>query len=508
MKTTSSLLSGRLLAGNVIWSMAASGLPLLVGLWAIPVLIDGLGKERFGLLAIIWMGIGYFSLFDLGIGRALTKLTAEALGAGDLARIPSLVSIGMRLMTGFGVIAALIFATITPGLVDQVLKIPATLTQEAKWSFWILASTLPFVVSTAGLIGVLQAHQRFRDIALVRIPLGLANFLGPVLALLFSDSLVGTTIALAAARIAAWLAYHRMERRIGAEMPSIPATARPAMAMRLLSFGGWITVSNIVGPIMVYFDRFFIGSILGLMAVTYYTTPYEIIARLQIISIAVADVVFPAMATALEADVTRAREIYGASRAVQMLIVLPLIAMLMLFARAGLGLWLGPEFAERSTAVLQWLALGVYINAFARLPLALLQGKGRPDITAKIHSIELPIYAFLLWRLTFELGILGTAMAWTGRIILDTLLQLVFAAWKIPELRAEQFKGLGWVSVSSVALVGTWFVDKAEGPLRLALMAPVAFVLLLMAGDVLKRAKLQYALAGRISYQEETNGQT
>ena len=54
--------------------------PVLIALAAIPLLIKGMGEERFGLLSIIWMGVGYFSLFDLGLGRALTKLIAERLG--------------------------------------------------------------------------------------------------------------------------------------------------------------------------------------------------------------------------------------------------------------------------------------------------------------------------------------------------------------------------------------------------------------------------------------------
>jgi O-antigen/teichoic acid export membrane protein len=72
-----SLLSGRLLARDVIWNFGGMAVPMLVGIFVIPLLIEGYGKERFGLLAIIWMGVGYFSLFDMGFGRALTKLLSD-----------------------------------------------------------------------------------------------------------------------------------------------------------------------------------------------------------------------------------------------------------------------------------------------------------------------------------------------------------------------------------------------------------------------------------------------
>jgi len=63
------LTGGRRLARNVLWNLLGTGAPLLVAIVVIPVLIEGLGIERFGVLTIAWMVVGYFSLFDLGLGR-------------------------------------------------------------------------------------------------------------------------------------------------------------------------------------------------------------------------------------------------------------------------------------------------------------------------------------------------------------------------------------------------------------------------------------------------------
>ena len=52
----------------------------------------------------------------------------------------------------------------------------------------------------------------------------------------------------------------------------------------LLSFGSWVTISNIVGPLMIYFDRFVIGALLTMTAVAYYTTPFDVVTRFTIIS--------------------------------------------------------------------------------------------------------------------------------------------------------------------------------------------------------------------------------
>jgi O-antigen/teichoic acid export membrane protein len=66
------------------------------------------------------------------------------------------------------------------------------------------------------------------------------------------------------------------------------------------------------------------------------------------------------------------------------------------------------------------------MNSLAQVPFALIQGFGRPDITAKFHVFELFLYVPLVWLLIKNLGIMGGALAWTFRVILDSV--LLFAA--------------------------------------------------------------------------------
>src|SRR6266849_6646628 len=101
------LTSGRLLARNTVWNLLGSGAPMLVAVFCIPILIRGLGKERFGVLTLAWALIGYASLFDLGLGRALTQLVAKKLGAGEDREVPTLVWTSLVLMLLLGAAGAL-----------------------------------------------------------------------------------------------------------------------------------------------------------------------------------------------------------------------------------------------------------------------------------------------------------------------------------------------------------------------------------------------------------------
>lgn len=457
MSKTASLLSSQLLVRNVIWNLLGAGLPLLVALWAIPRLINGMGTERYGLLTIIWMGVSYFSLFDLGIGRALTKLVAEYLGEGREEEHTSLAATGLKLMFALGIFAMILLALITPWLAHRVLNIPRNLLSEAVWSFWILSATLPFVISTSGQIGVLQAHQRFVHINSVRLLLGVTTFLGPALIMTVSPSLVATTTVLGGARVIAWIAYYYLSRPYINKQNIRTTFKNKKHVKKILTFGGWITVSNIISPLMTYFDRFVIGVLLTMTAVTYYTTPFDIVTRLWIIPEAIIGVLFPALTTALVYDPLRARKIFTIAARSLFLIMFPLLAFIILFAPEALTLWLGSEFANQSGPVLRWLTIGVFINCMARLPFISLQACGRPDLVAKANAIELIPYLLVLWLMIETFGITGAAATWTVRIIVDTIILYIFSIKKISYMRGVQIGAaiptLGAVGLLSILVL-------------------------------------------------------
>ena len=62
---------------GALYNLFGTGIPLLVGLISIPILLKSLGNQSFGLLTLIWTAIGYFGLFDFGLGRALTQQVAS-----------------------------------------------------------------------------------------------------------------------------------------------------------------------------------------------------------------------------------------------------------------------------------------------------------------------------------------------------------------------------------------------------------------------------------------------
>lgn len=458
----SELTAGRILAKNTGWNLLGAGAPLLVAVFAIPLLLVGMGTPRFGLLTLAWVVIGYFGLFDLGLGRALTKLVSDRLGEGREEEIPELVWTALALMLVLGVVGGLVVGLLTPLLVQRTLRIPFELQGEASGAFYLLAASIPVVISTTGLRGVLEAHQRFALVNAVRLPLGVFMFLGPLLVLPFSASLVPIVAVLVVGRVIGWVIHLVLCIRV---IPGLreSVTLRRAKVRPLLAFGSWMTVTNIVSPLLVYLDRFLIGAVLSVTAVAYYATPYEVVIRLLIVPSALAGVLFPAFAASLAQDRNRTAQLFGrGTTALALTMFLPLLLIVML-AHEGLTVWLGAEFAQNSTTVLQWLAVGVFANGLARVPFALVQGMGRPDVTAKLHLVELVVYLPALWVLLGMYGIKGAAIAWTARVSIDMVLLFTMAGWFLPPAR-PYLRRMGWLIAGALVVltVGT-FVSGSLG---------------------------------------------
>jgi O-antigen/teichoic acid export membrane protein len=177
---------------------------------------------------------------------------------------------------------------------------------------------------------------------------------------------------------------------------------------------------------MIYFDRWVIASLLGVTAVTYYTTPFDMVFRLSVLSQSVIAALFPALSTlyAMKLEDSAVRAAGVAARFVLLVVGLVGIAVILL-AEDVLALWLGAEFARESSTVLQVLTVGLVINSVARIPYATVQALGRPDVTAKLHMAELPVYVALLAVCTRAYGLVGAATAWTVRVAIDGILLFV-----------------------------------------------------------------------------------
>jgi O-antigen/teichoic acid export membrane protein len=472
-------IGGRMLARNTALNFIGYIVPLVVAIVTIPYVIRHLGPDRFGLLSLAWMVVGYMAIFDLGIGPATTKFVAELLGKGEIAKLPELVWTALTSQTCFGLVAGILLALASPLLVDRLLKIPFELHPQAHWIFLILAAALPFEFASGSFKGVLAASQRFDLINGLSVPFSAFTYLLPVAAIALGFGLPAIVLFLMLARVAALGVVVFLCLRLYPGLRNVRFNFQ--LARSLIGFGGWVTVSNAVGPILVYFDRFLIGSIISIAAVGFYTPPYMIATKLWILPQSLVATLFPAISTSAgRGDVEWIRRALIRSQKFMILLVGPATLVLAFFAHPILTLWLGTRFAAEGTPVLQILTVGVLATSLAFIPYHLLYGMGRPDLPAKFHLVQLPIHVGLAWFMVTRIGLPGAALAWTVRNTLDLFMLIVAACWVTrtsPRLLAgrDLRRSVGALVFLAVGLAVLWRSTQA-------LVAEAVFTLLLSGG--------------------------
>lgn len=417
---------------NTIWNLLGEGLPMLAALLSIPLLVAGIGLERFGALTLVWALLGWLMVLDLGLARALIQTVAERRGRQDGAGVAGVVRPALGLMGLVGLAGGAVVAAASGPLAGWLAHGSALVAEEMRATLFVVAAIVPVALVSAGLRGVLEAHQEFRRVNLVKMTVGVLNYLSPVAVLPFTDSLAVVIAAIALGRLAGAAAYGWLCLRVVPGLVAARPRGRREPLRPLFALGAWMTLNNLLGPLMTYADRFVLAGLVPVAVVAFYTTPFELVTRLLFIPAALSGVLFPTAAGLFRQEPAALPRILELGVAAVAGVFLPVLAAAVLLGGPALELWLGPAFAEEGGPVLAVLALGVLFNATAYVPYALIHGIGRMDTTAWLQLAELPVYLGALWLLVGAYGPLGAAIAWASRTGFDLLLLLLLVGRLAP----------------------------------------------------------------------------
>lgn len=406
---------------NTLWNLFGAASPILVGLWALPFLLSHIGVDKLGVLTLVWTLIGYFSIFDLGLGRALTHRIAVLQDDGDAQKIDDAIGFGMGWMLLVGMFGSVTVCSIIYVFGIGWLNISPDVYEQAYWSIFAAGLGIPLATLTSGLKGVLEGYEKFKSINLLRIILGISNFLFPVITIeLFGPNLTLIVISLLIARFAVLMAHwylvaYLLDRKIQYKLSGPDEKSK-----KLIHFGAWMTLSNIVSPLTVIADRFFISHFNGSASVAFYSVPFDFIFRLLILPASITTSLFPVFSKGLNQVGSEVRSQYIKCQLFIFCVMLPICLTMTFFSHTGLSIWMGSEFANQSYQVASLIAIGVFFNSLGQAPLTLLQADGRVKLTSILHLVEFLIYIPLLIWFILNYGIIGVAFAWLIRVLVDS----------------------------------------------------------------------------------------
>lgn len=406
------------IAKNSFYNIAGYLIP---GVLSIPILgfmARDLGVEKFGLYTIILAIVGYASIFDIGITRSVIREIAIYKRNKD--EILKILSTSAVIVVALGIIAGFLI-TIFNTKISEFLNVSKFVTKDFLDSLAIVAFSIPLYLLTQVWCSLLEGREEFLKLNIYKTFSSTMVVVFPALALLIESSLSYAVMGLLVARFLSLLLIKLYCRDFSSNFKFYNDVFK-----RLISFGGWVAVSNFISPIMSYFDRFILANKMGASMVGFYTAPSEAISRISMLPSAVARTIFPMLSSG-EDD---SGKIKITSYILVLLFVIPVGCFCAYFSYDIMSLWLGNEYALKSYIIFQILILGFVFNSIAQIPFASIQSNGRSKTTAILHLCELFPYLLLLYFLINEYGLIGAAWAWTIRMFVDLLILYIIDNYK------------------------------------------------------------------------------
>lgn len=402
---------------NTIWSLIGLVIPTLVAIPAMSYMARVLEPEKFGLFMLAFSVVGYASIFDAGLTRAVIR--AIAMNNGNKEADRQVLGTSTWVVFGLSVFASSLLYIFSSQLVHFFNVSPAVVI-DANYAFKCLALVIPPLLVSLIWFAYLEGRQMFKVLSHYKAVTGGLVALFPVLALMIYRSLESAIIGLLVARIVGLvISYIPCRKDLGSRLFGFDL----GVLKELFHFGSWITVSNIVNPIMGYADRFLLSHFIGAQRVAFYAAPADVVARMSIVPGALARVLFPLLSHQKKEAKALSSNAYKGLLAVVLLMVLPIFV----FAPFLLTLWLGERYADESSNILRILLIGFVFNSLAQIPFTHLQAHGKSRLTAMINLFELFPYLGALVLLVQYFGLTGAAIAWTLRVSIDMGILIFFA---------------------------------------------------------------------------------
>ncbi|MCL4538407.1 MAG: flippase [Bacteroidetes bacterium] len=457
------------LAKNTLLNFAVQAVMIPLAVVSIPILIRRLGSDTFGILSMIWVFVGYFALLDFGMGKTVTKYVAESLAKGERKKAWRIVWVSMFVSLLIGVVLMTLVGGFAGFLSHKLFTGKSINYPEVRAGLLIAAGTLPFVLGQGILRAQLMAIQRFDVANLVQASFGVAQWVGAIVLVELGFGLIGIlfyTLILRMMSVGVLLfVVHRTSEGFLDEF----ILGDLGILKGLIGYSSWIALMQMVSPVLIYADRFFLSSFVSTTKATFLIVPYEMVSRFQIIPMALTTTLFPAFTErhTLEGMRESMETLYRRSIKYIFLVMLPLTLICLVFAHDILRIWVGAEFASQSSLAFQVFAVGFLMNAVAFIPSVTLQAVGRPDRVAKLQLAELPFYLACCIFAIPAFGVNGAAIGNAARMGVDMALLLFLARRELGKSYSRlDFRSISRMAVPALFLCGGAFIiDLVPGGL-------------------------------------------
>lgn len=410
-----------LIRKNSLTSLVFQTFPIMTAIIGIPQNIRHLGVEMWGVYSL---SISLFFLvmyFNFGIGPAVNRILAEAIGTGKWSKEKAVVQTGFFINLAISFLLCFILLFFADGIINYAIEPSANSVEliEIKKLFnWIaLGSGLYLVISFFR--NVMEGRQKFFLVSLLRAIVGSFILIAPLLSSKhnISNSGLYVFVLLSICLLVYTLVFVKRY-----SIPKAKYFDRQT-AKLIFSQGLVISLHSFFNPVFIYLDRFIIGNLIGTKVVGIYTSFYDLISRTTIIPSSISSALFPAVSSSLHSpDKTKKITI----KTFRLLITFsgPPFLILLFFGPHLVNLWLGNDFVSGNKTVIQFLVVGYFIQGINLVFLRYFQAVKEFRFSLYINIGLAILYAPILAALIYRYGLAGAAILFLFKNIAELMLNI------------------------------------------------------------------------------------
>jgi O-antigen/teichoic acid export membrane protein len=401
--------TARKVVRNTLFNYLAIICVTLIRFIAMPILIHGLGQDRYGIYATVMSVVGYVGLLDLGIGISLTKFVAEYYANRDFRRLNEMLSTSLLLYLGLGILGSVILVAFSSLFVQHVFNIPVSLWTEGRYVFWISALSL-FNGLTLGIFGnLLNGIQRQDITRTITIGNALITYSGAILLVTMGYKLVAFMLFATLMDVLSFLVQLWIARRMLPEVRFFPRIFKKQELKQIVNFSFAMFINQLAARNVGVLDKLILGIFLPIANVTLYAVGYTL-----------ASFSFRIPSAAVLASLPAASELMAQGRlgAVHQLILrgmkytglmaIPIFTVMGVMAPDIVRLWMGEGY-ELSARVLQLLLAGYFWLALSSSGANVMIGIGKPYINTYYAVAQILLCSTLSIAMIQFFGVLGAA---------------------------------------------------------------------------------------------------
>ncbi len=416
---------------SAIASVAARGISILTALVSVPLVINYLGAERYGLWLIMTSFLGILSFADLGLGNGLINAISEANGKDDRLAARRYVSNALFMLATIALLLGMSFGLLYQSFSwQQIFNISSPLA-IAEAGPAMIVFMLCFLINMP--LGIVQRVQMgYQEAFKNSIWLGMGNVLGLVNVLVVIGLRAGLpwlVLALAGTPILTTILNGLV--LFGHQRPWLRPrwTDLNAPAVKyLLRIGILFFALQIASAIGYQTDNIVIARILGPAAVPNYAVPMKLFALAPVILGFVLVPLWPAYGEAIARhDIRWVKRTLKRSLLLGLAVTLPAATFLIVFGKQIINLWVGPQIEPTLILLLGmgiWTVMGsvggalsMFFNASGKIAFEVVCA-----LLMAVSNLALSI--FLTMRIGLPGPVYGSAIAQLIFVLIPSFLYI------------------------------------------------------------------------------------